>query len=113
MMPTDEHLVTFGLERHRDQRAQSPIAKHEHALISGDADLREDFVRGRERLNENRALIGYRVGQGNKVALGKTEMIGKRTVTAENPKDRAIRTMTSEAVDASATCSACRIYLAG
>ena len=76
------------------------------------SDLLENFVGRRERLDEDRELVGNRIWNRDKVALGQTQIVREGTIAAEDAEHCAIRTMTPEAVDASATRTACRIYLA-
>src|SRR5438309_11546629 len=75
-------------------------------------ELLEHFVSGGDWLDENGEFIRNRIGQKDKVTIGKGKILGKCTIATEDSEHRPIRAMTPEAGTAEVAFSAGSIDLA-
>ena len=112
-MASGEHrCVILRAKYYRDERAEPSVTEHGDCLIALNADLLEDLVGSRGRLDESSKLVGYRVGQGDQVFVGQPEIFSERAVAPQNSEHGAVGAMASKAIQAPGASPASGIDLA-
>ena len=107
--------MTFGPQRERDRRAKASVAEDRDAVVAREMSLLEDLIRGRERLDEDRQLVGDRIGNRDQIRVGQREHFGEGAVAAEDSKDGTVRAMPrhrAAAPSATSAAASC-VYLTG
>ena len=111
MMAAHDRRVLIGLQHHRDDRAETAVAKHGDSRVARDTGLLEDFAGGGDRLGKDRDLVGHRIGHREQIAIREAQVLGEASVAPENPEHGAIRAMTFHRGEAEVAAAASGVDL--
>ena len=94
------HPVAVRIQHQRDQQSELAIAQNGDCGGAGQRHLIQDFAGGRQRLDEDGALGGERIGQRVQVAFGQGQELAKRPGMVDDAEHGALRAMTAQAAPA-------------
>ena len=86
----NDEIASRKPQRLSNQLPELSVANEKHSLMRLDADLLLDLERRSQRLGKDSLLIGHPIGNNMKILGRKGQILGKRAVTPDNSKDRAL-----------------------